>query len=366
MARAEYPAPDRRSRIEIASGAVRYIGTNGVPVDLALRGLTPALVEVLWAPNGRAFAINASDRSVLETWSPYVFHLDQASRPVAVDVRGLVLPQARELLASDERETPNIAAVSWAPGSFQLFVVAESAPHSAGRKTGELRGFRVSLEPLRIEAPLTEAELRTKWAGQLGPRLADHGDGDTQSWQPVRPIEVRKRIETGNAKVRVAILAATSEVPLYELRCNELDARDSAAEGGEEYFGMFQCRLWQAREADLLRAGADWEDKYTTRGVFEFEQVVGPCKSDPYFGLRRTFLLRGMRLVLEISSFESPPVADLLASRAQRHFRFDFDVSIAPDAGAAAARAPNPPGRYCNGIYVLDGSGRAVYEETKR
>jgi hypothetical protein len=150
-------------------------------------------------------------------------------------------------------------------------------------------------------------------------------------WPLVRPIEVRKRIESGNARVRVAILSALSGMELYELRCNELDARDAKDDGGAEYYGMFQCRLWQAREGDLLRSGAAWEDDYTTRGVFDFEQVVGPCRKDAGFGLSRTFFVRGMKLVLTISSFESPPIAESLAA-AKTHFdfRFDFDVSVAP------------------------------------
>lgn len=185
-------------------------------------------------------------------------------------------------------------------------------------------------------------------------------------WPGVKPISLNVHVTSKNPKVVLDVYSdRESSNPLYQLRCNAGDAEDRL-EKEDYYYSMFQCHLidMNNKPLNLLMGTESWVIKdYHTRAIFTYEQLMGPCKDNPFYGFRREFKVRGMNVVLAISKFESPSMADMLSERVTPRFSFDFQVDITPNPSAVGGLPEPAPGNYCGGYYELNSRGEAIYHE---
>lgn len=132
----------------------------------------PPLVEVLWAPDSRAFIVNGSDGGLVGDWKAHFYTLDDGDRPVARDLAGLIEPLVRKFPQCGEDEPyTNLGAVAWLKEGKELLVAAEVPDHSPCRNMGAIKGFRISVTSWKVVEQISAAELHRKWANVLGPRL---------------------------------------------------------------------------------------------------------------------------------------------------------------------------------------------------
>lgn len=200
------------------------------------------------------------------------------------------------------------------------------------------------------------------------PCLAMEKASQSKKWPTIKPAQIRTFVTSENAKVVLDIFSEdnTSE-KLYELRCNKADA-DDKADGEDDYYGMFQCHLLALKErgSDLLSGEDSWNfnKSYNTRGVFKYEQLIGPCKNNPAFGFHREFNLRGMKLALAISNFSAPPIVDMLTEKVKPHFSFYFEAKVIPNKKATSEKTAPSAKKFCGGYYKLNDKGEAIYHES--
>ena len=190
----------------------------------------------------------------------------------------------------------------------------------------------------------------------------------TQKWPTIRPAQLKKFITSENSKVVLDIFSEDSPSgKIYELRCNKGDA-DDKADGEDDYYGMFQCHLLPTNESGpelfVGEDGWDFNKSYNTRGVFRYEQLVGPCKNNPEFGLHREFNMRGMKVELTISNFSSPPMADMLTGKIQPNYSFDFEANVTVNKSATSKYTSPSAKKYCGGYYKINANCEAVYHKS--
>jgi hypothetical protein len=189
-----------------------------------------------------------------------------------------------------------------------------------------------------------------------------------ENWPTIQPAQIKTFVTSENSKVVLDIYSKDNpSEKLYTLRCNKGDADDKIV-GEDDYYGMFQCHFLPIKTSgpELLIGEDDWNfnKSYNTRGVFKYEQLIGPCKNDPEFGFRREFNMRGMKLELAISNFSSPQMADMLIKKIMPHFSFDFEVKIIPNESAKSKYTSPSAKKYCGGYYEINSNGEAVYHES--
>lgn len=200
-----------------------------------------------------------------------------------------------------------------------------------------------------------------------GNTIAGEVPQEVKSWPTIRATQVSMRVTSENSKVILDIFSEDNPVEiLYKLRCNKGDAVDRL-EIEDEYYGMFQCHLIDMKGdgPELLIGENNWNYNKTsnTRGVFTYEQLVGPCKSDPEFGFKREFYMRGMKLRLSISNFNSPPVADVITGKVQLTYTFYFEAKVMPDKYSTSKYTSPSAKKYCGGYYKVNDKGEAIYHE---
>jgi hypothetical protein len=190
----------------------------------------------------------------------------------------------------------------------------------------------------------------------------------SKNWATIRPAQVKTFVTSENSKIVMDIYSAESPFEkLYVLRCNKGDANDIVP-GENDYYGMFQCHLLSSKESgpELLEGENDWSlgKSYNTRGVFTYEQLIGPCRSSAEFGFHREFNMRGMKLEVTISNFSSPSMTDMLTEKIKPHFSFDFEAKVVPNKSAKTKYTSPSARKYCGGYYKINTNGDAVYYET--
>jgi hypothetical protein len=202
------------------------------------------------------------------------------------------------------------------------------------------------------------------------PCLAMEKASQAKKWPAIKPAQIKTFVTSENAKVVLDIFSKKKPTEkLYVLRCNDLYSHDLAVDE-DEYYGMFQCHLLstsiKSGGLDLLAGEHLWDmnKSWNTRGVFKYEQLVGPCKNNPEFGLHREFNMRGMKLELTISNFSAPPIVDVLTEKVKFHYSFDFEAKVIPNKKATSKYTYPSAKEYCGGEYELNDKGEAVYFET--
>lgn len=158
-------------------------------------------------------------------------------------------------------------------------------------------------------------------------------------------------------------------IPLYGLVCHPGDFVD--AEGGD-YDNLFHCKLKPLDTADpfddLFYPSVDWR-RARTRALFDADQINGRCRNHPFYGARRVFLTRGMRVTLAIRDYSDPVplIAQMKALAANPNsqtsrYRFRLDVEIVPDARAKLPHAASVP-EECWTTYQLKDKNRIVVKK---
>ena len=190
----------------------------------------------------------------------------------------------------------------------------------------------------------------------------------TTNWPTILPARTSTFVTSENSGVILDIFSEDNpSVKLYTLRCNNGNAQYKIP-GEGDYSGMFQCHLLSlcAAGPDLLEGEDDWSGgkSYNTRGVFKYEQLIGPCNDDPEFGFHREFNMRGMKLELTVSNFESPPIVDMITGKTEPRYNFDFDVVVTPNKSAMSKYTSPSAKKCCSGYYTVNSNGEAVYHES--
>jgi hypothetical protein len=200
-----------------------------------------------------------------------------------------------------------------------------------------------------------------------GACMAREKEQKIYDWPEIQPTQLKTHLTSENAKLISDIFSKENPSErLYVLSCNKGDAQANTA-GEDDYYGMYQCHLLSLKGTgpELLDGEDGWNrgKSYNTRGVFMYEQLIGPCKDDPEFGFHREFNMRGMKLELTISDFNSPAMTDMLSGKAKPSFSFDLEAKITPNKSAISKYTSPSSKAYCGGYYTLNTIGEATYHE---
>jgi len=169
-ATADVVAPDGGYAVRGTANGLQLVDVNGKVDALPILATAP-LWEVIWAPNSKSFAINASDGGTVGTWDSVVYRLDHAPPFASLDVSSLARAASADLPQCREREDLNVAVVGWAADGAEVLVVAEVPPHSSCMNMGDVVGFRISVRLGKILEQLPEQALRQQWGPVLGCRF---------------------------------------------------------------------------------------------------------------------------------------------------------------------------------------------------
>jgi hypothetical protein len=147
----------------------------------------------------------------------------------------------------------------------------------------------------------------------------------------------------------------------YELRCHPRDYENDPS--GHEYFGVFQCILDDLREesGDLFEENYEWSKSYRTRGVFHFEQMVGPCKNNLSYGLTRRMSIRDLEIELKLVNLQMPDMAEMIKGIKIPSFSGEISVRVSPAKGYIKTGIEPTQNTYCSGAYQIGKDGSLIY-----
>jgi len=167
------PSPDKKWNVvgEEESIVLRRDSRTWVLPTLPL---TKTLIEALWSPDSRYFAINQSDGGAVGTWQVHVYEVTERSGPRLTHVEKTALAKASKLPHCFEPEIANLGAVAWLNGGSELLLVSEVPPHSSCTNMGDTTMFRVSMRSGHTvkETPL----MKPSWKTHLGCALPSAPD----------------------------------------------------------------------------------------------------------------------------------------------------------------------------------------------
>ena len=157
---------------------VAYVGQHELQVRRGGRYLIPpgsfgveTLAELLWAPDSSALLLTQSEGGHVGNWQVVLLQLDEGA-VTRFDVAAAAVGAFKKHYSCVGPEEPNVGAVAWVKGSEQVLLALEVPPHSSCPQMGMLRGYLVQVPSGQIVEELAEPELRRRWGGSLGLRLA--------------------------------------------------------------------------------------------------------------------------------------------------------------------------------------------------
>lgn len=166
-------------------------------------------------------------------------------------------------------------------------------------------------------------------------------------WPDIKGSATTFRLTDGEQPEARLIIEDTTGKPLYLLECylNAYEREDSSF----DYSGDFECRLTSLSGVDghatLLseaeHATRDWE----SRGRFLLEELAGSCGDYPDYGRVRNFSLRGMKLTLEVLTYQlSAQVgSETHFSPRPQMTELNFKATVSADTTAVSeVAAPTP------------------------
>jgi hypothetical protein len=189
-----------------------------------------------------------------------------------------------------------------------------------------------------------------------------HAQGKAVStWPTITPFDHTFLFASDDPHID-AMIVSTNNKPLYRFVCHEGDYEDN--ETGD-YNMLFQCKLFSLTDKksgylDLFLPSYTWR-RSRTRAEFN-SGLDGKCFSHPYYGHERTFMLRGMHIVLTASDFtETPSTAESLKRDLIKpeHYALHLRVRFTPTPTAKNAIAGTAP-EVCESSYELDKSGKVI------
>lgn len=146
----------------------RFGHKNAIPLDVMIN---PPLMEAIWAPDSRGFAINVSDGGLVGTWESFVFTIGDDGVPILLSVHKTIRKVLAATLRCEPKEIANVGFVIWLAGGKEALMVAEVPPHSSCQNMGSIFGFRIVIDSGHVVERISESLVRRRWAGWLGCRI---------------------------------------------------------------------------------------------------------------------------------------------------------------------------------------------------
>lgn len=167
-------------------------------------------------------------------------------------------------------------------------------------------------------------------------------------------------ISSETVGVNLNIKSVEGEV-LYNLRCNQSGYENDP--DGFEYYGAFQCILLDVRRdsGDLFEEDYSWSKSWRTRGVFTYEQMVGPCKESVSYGVVRSMNIRDLNIEISLKNITTPEMADMINEVKPPSFSADLRVKVSKSKKYISGGIEPTVDQYCSGAYVVDDSGKLIY-----
>ncbi|MDK9364602.1 hypothetical protein [Lelliottia wanjuensis] len=99
------------------------------------------------------------------------------------------------------------------------------------------------------------------------------------------------------------------------------------------FSGFYQCKLLSMEDGvDVFQPVMDW-GVTETRARFSLSQIIGGCKDHPLYGHRREFLVRGMKIRINIYDFS--PMKSPESFWKVYNFKLQLDITNYPHATSA-------------------------------
>lgn len=134
----------------------------------------PPLVEVLWSPNSKYFAVNASDGGLVGTWDTKLYSVDKNSIHMIFDIDDQLRPMADKIQKCDPKEDVNFGSVSWTKDGKKVLIVMEIPPHSSCKNMGEITGFLLETSSGKLIDVISEKIIRNRLKSILGCRFSGY------------------------------------------------------------------------------------------------------------------------------------------------------------------------------------------------
>lgn len=165
-----------------------------------------------------------------------------------------------------------------------------------------------------------------------------------KSWPAISPLSANYQFNESNPHLKITLLSTDGD-PLYNLECHQGNMDKTYKESGD-FEGFFQCKLapLYERKFDLFVPEGDWHGIFT-RATFR-TGWGDKCESHAFYGLKRTFDLRGFSLTLGMSPIRfSPSNYDMVKKSLDKPdtFEFSFSITARPKAEAHNASALKVP-----------------------
>jgi len=185
-----------------------------------------------------------------------------------------------------------------------------------------------------------------------------------EQWPKVSPLDATFAVSSQNPHVETIVFSEKGD-PVYRLTCHEGDFENDR-DGSFDF--LFHCKLFpmntKVEFRDLFWPSDNWR-RSRTRAKFR-SGFDGLCKDHPYYGQRRIFQLRGMRIELQVSDFSQTPSVQEQLTRDldpnEYRLKLKLRVIAVPDP-TATARIAGPAQEVCDVEYSVDGNGRLVQKK---
>lgn len=118
--------------------------------------------------------------------------------------------------------------------------------------------------------------------------------------------------------------------------------------------GMFQCKLVDLKDGvDILQPADKWGSTVTRARFYHYE-VMGGCRKPQWYGHRREFHVRGMKVVLNIVDF----VPGSSVQTFYDDYRFTLNVQVTNDKSSTSAWGGDAPEICCVDNEYIDEHGK--------
>lgn len=171
--------------------------------------------------------------------------------------------------------------------------------------------------------------------------LASPLSDSMEHWPQVQPIKEHYNVtDEGNAGFNLLLLGkGDNHRPLYALKCH---SGLYEADKDFNYSGLLDCRLVSlySKEAvsslltDTAKQTSDWHD----RGRFLSAHLRQGCATYPDWGGRRSFRLRGMDIVIDVSNVSR----DISPGKENSIRSYTVDVTVKNDSAAVTSLSAKP------------------------
>ncbi|HTE40223.1 MAG TPA: hypothetical protein VK629_05310 [Steroidobacteraceae bacterium] len=154
-------SPDKQYTVAVTEESIALtVGAQSTQLPVPVN---TALMEIVWAPNSRSFAINVSEGDHAGRWQAHLFAIDGGGLP-----RAIALEEALKALPACASKA-NVALVAWLEEGQEALLVFETLTGLCQAKDSQL-AVRVNLAGKVVES-VTADVMRQRWASGLGCRV---------------------------------------------------------------------------------------------------------------------------------------------------------------------------------------------------